>query len=113
MPCVTCDRSSAAATFLGKQLSKAVRAEGLLLAAGELISGQRPIATGAVEALTVEGGVLVRYSTFVDHLRRQKFMLTHVEDSVSFALEGLDEPKTRILSPDTHMYTGAELKGVV
>jgi len=64
----TGDWLAAAAAFLGEQIAETFGTERLLLARRELLSSQHLVAVRTRETLTVPRCVLVRYSTFIDHL---------------------------------------------
>lgn len=65
---ITSDWSAAATALSCKQLSKALGTVRLILLRRELLSSQQLRAVRAREAVAMPRGVLVSYSTLVDHL---------------------------------------------
>lgn len=61
------DGLGAATALLGEEVAEALGAVRLVLAGGELVTGQHLAAVGAGEAVTVPGGSLVGDASLVDH----------------------------------------------
>lgn len=80
---ITSDWSTAATALSCKQLSKALGTVRLLLFRRELLSSQQLRAVRAREAVAMPRGVLVSYSTLVDHLCTDK--LTVIKETRSKA----------------------------
>ena len=75
LPQLTSNRLYAADALLGEKLSETLRTKRLFILRSELLPSQHLVTLRAHKALSVPGGVLVRNSSFVDHLKSNNHLL--------------------------------------